>query len=177
MKFADALGLSAFLYGDYSRRLACLKFAQGAAMPESIRDVVTGEVSLEYFARRFAEGWKIANIEWFREAPAETHATVSQQSEMPYGLRVAGNCVIEENPLESTVLLLILEQIIREKRITEIALALNEQGYVTRGGTAWTPTDVFNLLPRLIEAGPSLLKSSAWLERRPNLHGAVPQTN
>ncbi|HEX4750255.1 MAG TPA: recombinase family protein [Bryobacteraceae bacterium] len=146
-------------------------------MKESLRDVITGEVSLEYFVRRFSEGWKIASIEWFKEALAESSAGVDQQTALPYGLKVSGNCVVEENPLESTVLLLILEQIIREKRITEIAVALNEQGLPTRAGTAWSPTDVFNLLPRLIEAGPSLLKSPAWQERRPNLHSSVPQTN
>ena len=146
-------------------------------MPESVRDVITGEASLEYFARRFSEGWKIATIEWFREAHTAADPGVKHQSALPYGMRVSGNCAVEENPLESTVLLLILEQIIREKRITEIAEALNEQGYVTRNGAAWSPTDVFNLLPRLIETGPSLLKSTAWQERRPNMHAGVPQTN
>lgn len=146
-------------------------------MPESIRDVVTGEVSLEYFARRFSEGWKIATIEWFREAHAAADGGVKHESALPYGLRVSGNCPIEENPLESTVLLLILEQIIREKRITEIAAVLNEQGHVTRNGAPWSPTDVFNLLPRLIETGPSLLKTNAWQERRPNMHADVPQPN
>jgi hypothetical protein len=62
--------------------------------------------------------------------------------------------------------MLILEQIVKEKRISEIANQLNLAGYRTREGTPWGPTAVFNLLPRLIEAGPSLLKSAAWRERR-----------
>jgi hypothetical protein len=137
---------------------------------QSIRDVVSGEVSLEYFARRFSEGWKLASIEWFREtAGSTTHSdttALAQPEAIPYGLRITGSGVLEENPLEKTVLLLILEQIIREKRIQEIAAELNLKGYATRTGRPWGPTDVFNLLPRLIEAGPGLLKSPAWQERR-----------
>jgi hypothetical protein len=59
-----------------------------------------------------------------------------------------------------------LEQIVREKRIQEIAAELNRNGYATRAGLPWSPTDVFNLLPRLIEVGPRLLKSAAWQQRR-----------
>ena len=139
-------------------------------MRQSIRDVVTGEISLEYFVRRFSEGWKLASIEWFRDAAGATtpaDATLLTQSEaIPYGLRISGGGVLEENPLETTVLLLILEQIIHEKRIQEIAAELNLKGYATRNGRPWGPTDVFNLLPRLIEAGPGLLKSAAWQQRR-----------
>jgi hypothetical protein len=73
---------------------------------------------------------------------------------------------LEPNPLERTVLLLILEKIIREKRVTEIASELNEEGMRTRRGSPWTPSAVFDLFPRLIEAGPSLLKSADWQQRR-----------
>jgi recombinase len=62
--------------------------------------------------------------------------------------------------------MLILEQIVKEKRISEIAVQLNHEGHRTREGTLWSPTAVFNLLPRLIEAGPSILKSRQWSERR-----------
>ncbi|MBV8903980.1 MAG: recombinase family protein [Acidobacteriia bacterium] len=141
-------------------------------MKQTIREVITGEVSLEYLAKRLAEGWKIAIIEWSREA-TETGTSVAsptllnQKTALPYGFQLTGDGLIEENPLEATVLLIILEQIIREKRIQEIARELNQQGYSTREGTPWGPTDVFNLMPRLIEAGPSLLKSAAWQQRRP----------
>lgn len=144
-------------------------------MKQSIRDVVTGDLGLEYFAKRFGEGWKIASIEWSRDAgtaeAADSDITTPLLAEesalLPYGVRVTDAGTVEENPLEVTVLLLILEQIIREKRITEIATQLNQQGLRTRMGDPWSPTDVFNLLPRLIETGPSLLKSAAWRQRRP----------
>lgn len=151
-------------------------------MKQSIRDVVTGELSLEYFAKRFGEGWKVSSIEWSRESDGETVTAEStnllgERETIPYGLRIAGGGVVQENPLEATVLLLILDQIVREKRIQEIANELNLQGYSTREGLPWGPTDVFNLMPRLIEAGPSLLKSAAWQQRRPSVQRIVEQAN
>jgi recombinase len=150
-------------------------------MEQRIRDLVTGELTLDYFMRRSAEGWKLVSVEWVRQAESTLpHAdaesarvnadkVLSTSIEVPYGLQVAeqGNH-LEENPLESTVLMLILEQIVKERRISEIANQLNLAGYRTRKGKPWGPTAVFDLLPRLIEAGPSLLKSAAWRERRPS---------
>ncbi len=139
-------------------------------MKQSTRDVVTGDLTLEYFANRYAAGWKIAGIDWFREStepdrPAESPNLLNERSPLPYGLKITGG-LLQENPLEASVLLLILDQIVKEKRIQEIAAELNLQGYSTREGLPFSPTDVFNLMPRLIEAGPSLLKSSAWQRRR-----------
>lgn len=147
-------------------------------MKQSIRDVVTGELTLDYFAKRAAAGWKIASIEWVQESEDDKTATKispvqTQSTQIPYGLKVGeGGLRLEENPLETTVLLLILEQIVKEKRIQEIARELNLQGYSTRDGRDWSASDVFNLLPRLIEAGPALLKSAAWLQLRPAIQRA-----
>ncbi|HWF48785.1 MAG TPA: hypothetical protein VG168_17390 [Bryobacteraceae bacterium] len=151
-------------------------------MKQSIRDVVTGELSLEYFAKRFAEGWKVFSIEWFRESgeaavPTESASLLDERETIPYGLRITEDGAVQENPLEATVLLLILDQIVREKRIQEIATELNLQGYSTRDGMPWGPTDVFNLMPRLIEAGPSLLKSVAWQQRRPSVQRIAEKAN
>jgi|SRR5579885_1080060 hypothetical protein len=144
-------------------------------MEERIRDQVTGELTLDYFVRRSAEGWKLVSVEWVREAEAKDAPSRAsrvlqntQATAVPYGLQLAPEGgALEENPLETTVLLSILEQIVKEKRISEIAVELNLAGYRTREGNSWSPTAVFNLLPRLIEVGPSLLKSSAWREHRP----------
>ena len=142
-------------------------FASG--MAERLRDIVTGELTLDYFVRRAAEGWRLASIEWVRESSSAAASAVPDNlldAQVPYGLRVAEpGDRLEENPFESAVLLLILDQIVHEKRVTEIAEELNLRGYQQRGGGAWSPAAVFDLLPRLIEAGPVLLKSSAWRER------------
>lgn len=140
-------------------------------MKQSIRDRITGELTLEYFAKRFEEGWRVATIEWSRETgdarvSVESGTVLDEQLGIPYGFEITQSGLLQENPLETTVLLLLLEQIIKEKRIQEIANEFNLKGYSTREGKPWSATDVFNLLPRLIEAGPSLLKSTLWQQRR-----------
>ncbi len=141
-------------------------------MTQRHRDLITGEVTFDYFIRKMAEGWSLAAIEWVREAPDRPGASEPLQvavhgEELPYGVQIAADGLhLEQNPLEKTVLLMILEKIVREKRITEIAFDLNAAGLKTRRGTEWTPAEVFDLLPRLVEMGPKLLNSQEWQERR-----------
>jgi len=138
-------------------------------MKQRVRDVVTSELTLDYFIRRSSEGWKLASVEWEREQSLAEAQPENKGEEvpLPYGLQVGPNGLnLEENPFESAVLLAILDQIIKERRISDIASHLNLQGYATREGLPWSPTAVFNLMPRLIEAGPFLLKSAAWQQRR-----------
>jgi hypothetical protein len=119
----------------------------------------------------------LSAVEWVRELPDSASQRESVQvsvrpEEIPYGLRVAQDGMnLERNPLEMTVLLLILDEIVKEKRITEIAADLNVNGYRTRQGSVWSASAVFELLPRLIEIGPTLLKSPEWRQRRA---GATP---
>ncbi len=132
--------------------------------------------------RKAAEGWTLAAVEWVREvedrdAILPPLAAGFATEEAPYGLRVSETRTeLEENPLETTVLLLILEKIVQEKRLNEIATELNRSGYTTRRGSRWNSASVFDLLPRLIEAGPALLKSDGWRRRREELPPS-PQQN
>ena len=82
-----------------------------------------------------------------------------------------------ESPAEAAVLLHILDQVVREKRVPEIARELNERGYSTRTGMPWRASDVFNLMPRLIDVGPSLLKSDAWRQRRTTIQPIAERPN
>ncbi len=141
-------------------------------MTQRSRDLIAGQLTLDYFMQKAAEGWTLAAVEWVREVPDSVSdhkpMEVSVLSEdIPYGLRIADDGMnLERNPLEMTVLLLMLEEIVKEKRITEIAADLNFHGFKTRRGAAWSATAVFELLPRLIEMGPALLKTPEWMERR-----------
>ena len=139
-------------------------------MKEFRRDVIRGELTLDYFATKLSERWKVTAIDWSREVTDKTAITESDdilKPEVPFGLRFTEEGSIDENPVEATILLLILEQIVKEKRIQEIASELNAQGYVTRSGRGWNASEVFDLLPRVIEAGPSIFRSRAWQARRP----------
>lgn len=142
-------------------------------MQQRSREFITSPLTLDYFMKKAAEGWRLTAVEWVREvsdsaSAAEIAQFPAKPEEIPYGLRITEDGTsLEHNPLERTVLLLILEEIVKEKRITEIAADLNVSGYRTRQGSSWTAPAVFELLPRLIEVGPSLLKSPEWTHRRP----------
>lgn len=141
-------------------------------MQQRIRELIAGPLTIDYFMKKAAEGWRVSSIEWVREVADSRQDTILEVTpapdEIPYGLRIAQDGMsLEHHPLERTVLLLILEEIVKEKRITEIATDLNSNGYRTRQGAVWTAPAVFELLPRLIEAGPALLKSPEWTQRRP----------
>lgn len=142
-------------------------------MAERIRDLLTGPVTLDYFVGRLNEGWKLAAVEWEREQSAAAGEPVeTRREEVPYGFKISADCLhLEQDAGEVQVLLLILEQIVRDKRFNQIADELNRQGMRTRSGGKWTSAAVFDLLPRLIEAGPRLLTSTDWRERRPQIAG------
>jgi hypothetical protein len=142
-------------------------------MREHARDQVSGPITLDYFQARLAEGWRVSAIEWEREAEQTAGSPVTESArsypseEVPYGFRVSPDCQrLERNPDEMAVLMAILQEIIKDRPFSQIAEELNRQHLVTRRGRPWTSAGVFDLLPRLIEAGPQLLKSEQWPARR-----------
>jgi len=87
--------------------------------------------------------------------------------EVPYGLRIAPDCRhLEEDPAEREVLLSILESIVQDHQLARAAESLNLSGYRNRRGAKWSAADVFDLLPRIIEAGSTLVSSDEWRDRR-----------
>jgi hypothetical protein len=134
---------------------------------ERTRQVISGQFGPEEFQRRLAEGWKPVAIEWEREVGVETAAQTIAAPEVPFGLRVSGDCAhLEEDPQEREVLFQIMELTIQDGPYSGIAESLNSRGYRTRHGKRWTPVSVFQMLPRLIEAGPGILNSDEWRQRR-----------
>lgn len=132
-----------------------------------IRDRVQEPVTIEYFQRRLSEGWKLKAVEWEKDNEAPAGSDEEQIQEVPYGLAIAADAErLRHNIEEVSVLLAVLEMIVTEKRLSLIADELNIRGYRMRSGSRWTPTGVFELLPRVIDMGPELLKSSEWKQRR-----------
>lgn len=139
---------------------------------ERIREAWQSPPDAEYFERRSREGWTLAAIEWKRELQPGAVQTPESEIpyEVPYGLRIAGDCLhLEEDPVERQVLLQILEAIVQDHRLSQASGLLNDRGFKTRVGGQWTPGAVFDLLPRLVEAGPGLLSSQEWVQRRSRL--------
>jgi hypothetical protein len=132
---------------------------------QRVRDVISGPLRLEYLQQRLADGWTPVAVEWVRTS--EEPARASVQVETPYGFQVSEDGKsLEPNPDEIDVLYVILEQIVSDKRFTQIAEELNRRQLKRRTGQPWTSTAVFELLPQLVEAGPFLLKNEEWARRR-----------
>jgi len=91
---------------------------------------------------------------------------LSAEREVPYGLRIAADCLyLEENPIERQALELMLDLIVTDQSLSQVAEELNRQGFRTRPGLKWTQVAVFNMLPRLVEASPQIRRrpsSLAW---------------
>ena len=146
-------------------------------MREHARDQLSDPVTLDYLQSRLSEGWRVSAIEWERNVeegaeqtrvpPVPEPARSESAEDVPYGFRVSADCRhLERNPDEMAVLMAILQEIIKDRPFSQIAEELNRQHLVTRRGRPWTSAGVFDLLPRLIEAGPQLLKSEQWPARR-----------
>ena len=141
---------------------------------ERIREVVTGPVDTEQLRQKTEAGWQLVALEWRREIHSEDPEPTIIMEEIPYGLRVASDCTrLEENPNEREILVLMMELIVQDHSLSEVAKELTGKGLRTRGGLPWTPVAVFNMLPRLIEVGPKIFSSEDWEERRERLLRAV----
>jgi hypothetical protein len=137
---------------------------------ERIREVVTGSVDMDYVRSKTEAGWKLVAMEWRREIPGDEAKEVVLVEEIPYGLRVASDCSrLEEDPQERAVLIQMMELIVQDYSITLVAAELNKRSLRTRPGSFWTPVSVFNMLPRLIEVGPTIFSSDEWEARRERL--------
>ena len=137
---------------------------------ERVREAVKSPLHLEYFTQRAEAGWKLVSLEWEREVPGEVQERERRLEPVPYGLRVAEDCMhLEENPLEMQVLQVMMELIVRDFTLTRIAAELNLREFRTREGAEWSALSVFRTLPRVIDVAPQVHSSEDWAERRKQL--------
>jgi len=138
---------------------------------ERIREALLGTPGQDYFRQRAFAGWKPVAIISERDIESTVDAAGNApEDRIPYGLQVAADCAsLEENPHEKQVILQVIEGIVQDMRLSQIASDLNRDGHRTRSGRLWSPADVFDLLPRLIEVGPRVFPTQEWAERRTQL--------
>jgi hypothetical protein len=87
---------------------------------------------------------------------------------------LSADCLrLVENPTERQIIILALDMIVEDQPLSQAAEQLNRRGHRTRQGKNWTPTALFNLLPRMIEVGPRLFVSEEWTHRRERLPRVV----
>jgi hypothetical protein len=137
------------------------------AKVERIREIVTGPLDPEYVRKRTDAGWELVAVEWQRQAEGVEPEPSRSGEDVPYGSRVANDCEhLEENPSEMNALMLILELIVQDRSLSNMAETLNRGGFRTRDGSKWSVVTVYNMLPRLIEVSPRIFRAEAWIERR-----------
>jgi hypothetical protein len=136
---------------------------------ERIRRLVSGRVTWDDIQKFQSEGWRLLALEWERDVPeGDEAASVERDRENPpFGLRVSTDCAtLVEERSENEALLAMMELIIQDGPYSSVAEELNRRGYRTREGLKWSPVSVFEMLPRLIDAGPRLLASENWHRRK-----------
>ena len=144
-------------------------------MIEREREPVAEAPTREQIEKRAADGWRLAAVEWERERSEPRNGSRHGWFEqIPFGLRIAADCKhLEANPRETEVLTLAMQMIVQDRNLSEVAQQLNLEGHTTRAGRRWTPGDVFDLLPRLIQVGPQIFSAEDWAERRKHLNRAL----
>jgi hypothetical protein len=140
---------------------------------ERTRDILNGPLTNDLLRQRADAGWQVASIEWRRELPGDAPIE-SSVDDIPYGLRIAEDCQrLEVDPEEHQILLQMMELLVQDFPFTNVASDLNEKGYRTREGKRWSAISVFNMLPRLVESGPTMFPTEEWETRRRHFAKAI----
>ncbi len=135
---------------------------------ERVREVLSGPLSQDYVSQKAKEGWKLSALEWEREV--EDKPAEGLRQDVPYGLRISPDCtLLEENTSEKQALVLMMDLIVQDCPLSQVAEELNRKGFRTRSGANWSPGAVFDMLPRLIEVGPRIFSSGEWTARTSHL--------
>jgi len=139
---------------------------------ERMRQVVSGPLEVETLKQQTEQGWKLVAVEWEREV--ET-AEDQLPADVPFGLQIVPETKrLETNPNEREILIQLMELIVQEGSYARIADEINRRGFRTREGARWTSVSVFEMIPRLIEVGPHVFRSSEWERRKRHLTGGAP---
>lgn len=139
---------------------------------ERLRQPVSGPLDTDELHKLEEQGWKLIAVEWERNVPGEEQAAAQTATleDPPFGLRVKDSSTLEQDPSESEVLVAMMDLIIQDGPYSFIAQELNRKGYRTREGSQWTPVSVFQMLPRLIDAGPKIFSTAEWRRRQESRH-------
>jgi hypothetical protein len=141
---------------------------------EQVRELVSGQLDPAHVSSRIAAGWTLVAVEWQREVEGSAGNGNGLGEEVPYGLQVGDDCFhLVDNLRERDALVLMMDLIVQDHPLSHVARELNLKGYRTREGSTWNQVSVFNLMPRLVEAGPRIFSSEEWEARRKRLTRAV----
>jgi hypothetical protein len=143
---------------------------------ERMRDTISGPFSTEIIQQRTLAGWQLVSMEWRRELPdSEAPTEGAFHEDIPYGLRISDDCQrLELEPKENQAMMLMMELLGQDFPYSSMVSDLNEKGFRMRDGKPWNRVAVFNMMPRLIEAGPHLFSSEEWKRLRHGISRTKP---
>jgi hypothetical protein len=137
------------------------------AAREKIREHRSDLPTPQEVESRQKDGWRLTAVEWDRGLGDRSSEDASIQQEIPYGLRISRDGLhLAEDAEEIAVLRQILSGLVDDRALSEIAEDLHNRGSRTRRGQPWKQVDLFELLPRIVEAGADILRSEAWSQER-----------
>ena len=137
------------------------------AAREKIREHRSDLPTPQEVESRAKDGWRLAAVEWERGLDDQPSGDGPIQQEIPYGLRISADGLhLTEDAEEIAVLRQILSGLVDDRALSEIAEDLHHRGSRTRRGQPWKQVDLFELLPRIVEAGGDILRSEAWSRER-----------
>ncbi|HEX5315749.1 MAG TPA: recombinase family protein, partial [Candidatus Kapabacteria bacterium] len=88
----------------------------------------------------------------------------------PYGMQISEDGYhLLESPAEMRVMMQAVDMIVADYSMSGVAEELNREGFRQRSGAKWTAAAVFDLLPRMIEAGPEIFSKEEWPARKRRL--------
>ena len=92
------------------QRLLCVKYQESAmTRMERLREPFSQPLDEDYFKRRLKQGWRPVAIHWEREVEGAPPDQPPWIEDVPFGLRVADDCVhLEEDPVERRAIELML---------------------------------------------------------------------
>jgi hypothetical protein len=150
-------------------RLFCASKEEFVRRTERIRQPASGQLTWDEIQKLQNEGWNLIALEWERNLPEGEIKTSEQHAheDPPFGLRVAiDSPTLVEDRTENEAMVAMMELLIQDGPYSFIAEELNRRGFRTREGLKWSPVSVFEMLPRLIDAGPRILSSENWRRRK-----------
>ena len=141
---------------------------------DRIREKVTIPPTSVYLSKMHDAGWRLVALEWEREIEFSGEPEIPEvetgSEEIPFGLRIAGDCRhLEDDPLEMQTLKFMAEMIVQDISFRSMAEALNAREYRSRDGQPWNAASVFKLIPRLIDVAPRVLVGAEWEARKKQL--------
>ncbi len=141
---------------------------------QNTREILPNGLTTSDIERRATEGWSPVAVIWQRKVDDNQPPIADITEPVPYGLKIAEDCIaLEQDVHEREALIVMLEMIIQDKPLSEVAGELNRRGFRTRHNSKWTPGSVFDMLPRLIEVGPRVFSTEEWVIRRGRLMNVI----